>query len=155
MIHGAGVLIMRLVENVPWVLLGLRENTFGSGLWSPPGGRVQPHETPEQAAVREVSEETGLLLTDISPLPELPPIELVCETHRWVNHTFISIVPLRAHPALLEPDNCSCWMFFPWDSLPKAQFPSLEHARQKLPYSRLLWHCTRSQADLAKWAGLP
>ena len=30
------------------------------GLWSLPGGRIEPAESPEQAVVREVSEETGL-----------------------------------------------------------------------------------------------
>lgn len=30
--------------------------------WSPPGGGIGKHETPEQAAVREVFEETGLVI---------------------------------------------------------------------------------------------
>lgn len=30
------------------------------GLWLPPGGHVEPHELPDDAAVREVLEETGV-----------------------------------------------------------------------------------------------
>lgn len=34
------------------------------GLWLPPGGCVEPNETPWEAVVREVLEETGLVLTE-------------------------------------------------------------------------------------------
>lgn len=37
------------------------------GLWLPPGGHIDKNETPEQAAVREIKEETGL---DIELKPE-------------------------------------------------------------------------------------
>src|SRR5262245_33630178 len=30
------------------------------GKWFPPGGHIDPHELPDQAAIREVHEETGL-----------------------------------------------------------------------------------------------
>lgn len=42
------------------LLLIRRANDPGRGLWSLPGGRVEPGETDEQAVVREVAEETGL-----------------------------------------------------------------------------------------------
>jgi ADP-ribose pyrophosphatase YjhB (NUDIX family) len=42
------------------VLLILRANDPGRGLWSVPAGRIEAGETSAEAAVREVREETGL-----------------------------------------------------------------------------------------------
>ena len=42
------------------LLLILRAHEPGKGLWSIPGGRIEPGETDQQAVVREVLEETGL-----------------------------------------------------------------------------------------------
>ena len=45
------------------LLLVRRGRPPSQGLWSVPGGRVEPGESPEQAAAREVLEETGLQVT--------------------------------------------------------------------------------------------
>lgn len=45
------------------MLLVLRGHEPGRGLWSIPGGRVEPGETDQQAVTREVREETGLTVT--------------------------------------------------------------------------------------------
>jgi 8-oxo-dGTP diphosphatase len=42
------------------LLLVRRANAPSAGLWSLPGGRVEAGESPAEAAVREVREETGL-----------------------------------------------------------------------------------------------
>lgn len=42
------------------LLLIRRAHAPSRGRWSLPGGRVEPGETPQQALVREVAEETGL-----------------------------------------------------------------------------------------------
>lgn len=44
------------------LLLIRRGHEPGAGLWSLPGGRVEPGETDEQAVSREVAEETGLVV---------------------------------------------------------------------------------------------
>jgi len=49
------------------LLLVRRRNEPGAGLWSLPGGRIEPGETEQQAVVREVREETGLKV-DCGPL---------------------------------------------------------------------------------------
>jgi 8-oxo-dGTP diphosphatase len=50
-----------VVEQDGQFLIGRREAGVAlAGLWEFPGGKVEPGETPEQAAVRECREETGL-----------------------------------------------------------------------------------------------
>ena len=49
------------------VLLQQRaDGAFGAGLWNGPGGHVEDGESPEEAAIREVHEEAGLVVSDLS-----------------------------------------------------------------------------------------
>jgi ADP-ribose pyrophosphatase YjhB (NUDIX family) len=49
------------------------------GLWLPPGGHIEPNELPDEAAVREVEEETGVVaeLVGERALPIAYPAQLV------------------------------------------------------------------------------
>ena len=49
-----------ITDDAGRLLLIRRGHEPGRGLWSLPGGRVEPGETDEQAVIREVGEETGL-----------------------------------------------------------------------------------------------
>ena len=58
---GVGVLIRRGAD----VLLLRRQNVHGAGTWSTPGGHLDPGETPDACAVREVMEETGVEIESV------------------------------------------------------------------------------------------
>jgi 8-oxo-dGTP pyrophosphatase MutT (NUDIX family) len=49
------------------------------GRWLPPGGHIEPNELPDEAAVREVEEETGLRVELVGEraLPLATPVQLV------------------------------------------------------------------------------
>ena len=56
-------LISRVTGTGPVVLLGLKKTGFGAGRWVGLGGHVEEGEKPVEAAVREVEEEAGLLVS--------------------------------------------------------------------------------------------
>jgi 8-oxo-dGTP diphosphatase len=57
----AGLLLVRTDQEVPRVLLQLRAAwTHGGGSWALPGGALDSHEDPVEAAVREAEEEAGI-----------------------------------------------------------------------------------------------
>ena len=60
-----------VVQQNDRVLIGRRPpGAKLAGLWEFPGGKVEAGETPQQAAVRECLEETGLEVEVAGPLPE-------------------------------------------------------------------------------------
>jgi 8-oxo-dGTP diphosphatase len=55
-------LIRRRADRGPEVLLGLKKSGFGVGKWVGLGGHIEAGEKPDAAAVREVAEESGLIV---------------------------------------------------------------------------------------------
>jgi len=60
--RGGGTAVFRIHNNQMEVLLGLRANRPGRGLWSFPGGEAEQSEKMTSAALREFKEETGVQL---------------------------------------------------------------------------------------------
>lgn len=60
------VLTLCFVHTDTDVLLGLKKRGFGMGKWNGFGGKVMPDETIEEAAKRELKEESGLIAQTIS-----------------------------------------------------------------------------------------
>ena len=60
--HDPKVAAICVVERGGRVLMIQRDTPVGRGLWSMPGGFIDRGEVVEEGAVREVSEETGLLV---------------------------------------------------------------------------------------------
>ncbi|HSG94114.1 MAG TPA: NUDIX domain-containing protein [Afifellaceae bacterium] len=83
-VRAASVIVLRRDA----ACLVLRDAPPMAGLWSFPGGRREPGETPKQAARRELAEETGLGVGELVSLGQFDPtgkgaIALTAFAARW------------------------------------------------------------------------
>jgi len=123
-IVGAGVGIMVLKDNK--ILLGKRHDNpekasselHGEGTWTMPGGKMHFHEEFEDAAKRELIEETGIipkslkiisLTNDKVPDKHFITIGFLCDS-------------FEGEPKTLEPDEITEWKWFKLTNLPEKVF---------------------------------
>ncbi len=118
---GVGVLIARADGRV---LLGLRKGAHGSGTWALPGGHLEPGESIADCAVREVAEETGLVVADVRHLGFTANVFSEVDRH-YVTLFVQATAADSAQVENLEPDKCEGWEWHAWDALPEPLFPPL------------------------------
>ena len=108
-----------LVRRGPELLLLLRTGTgYRDGEWGPPAGRVEPHETFDVAAARELGEEVGLAVSPAS-LEFVHLLDRVAEHgEHWVG-AFFAVDLGAAEPRNLEPDKHGDMRWFRRDQLPR------------------------------------
>lgn len=121
---GVGVGVMILKDNK--ILLGLRNpdkikpssEIQGQGTWTMPGGKVEYMERLEDAAKRELEEETSLKATEL---------ELYCisdditETAHYVTIGFIAN-KYEGQVKTMEPETILEWQWFDLENLPENLF---------------------------------
>ena len=122
---GIGVIVLRNHR----ILLGKRRNVHGAGDWSPPGGHLDFGETPENCAIREVREETGLTIENVRPGGVTNDIFLSEQKH-YITLFLIADCPTGT-PELLEPDKCEGWVWYDWTALPEPLFLPLRNLLQQ------------------------
>jgi mutator protein MutT len=84
------LIAIAVVEHEDRFLIGLRPDEIAlGGLWEFPGGKVEPGEAAEDAALRECREETGL---DVEIVGEYPP-RLERYEHATVHLRFFACRP--------------------------------------------------------------
>jgi len=103
------------------VLLGQRKGGYGDGLWALPGGHLEFGESFEEAASRELLEETGLRAFHPTYWDSYNTVDEKAGTH------YVQIA-VMAHgfsgsPRVLEPDKCYALDWFDVASLPDRVFP--------------------------------
>jgi 8-oxo-dGTP diphosphatase len=117
-------LVFRIFNGVPDVLLLKRKGAHGAGMWSLPGGKLEPGERPVNAAAREVLEETRLIVKPV-PLVDVPYSNVIADGQPWVTLYFLGQVPETANPEVNEPEKCSAMDWFEWGRFPAPLFEPL------------------------------
>jgi 8-oxo-dGTP diphosphatase len=113
-----GVLVMRRGR----VLLGRRRGSHGEGYYAAPGGHIEFGESFEQAARREVSEETGLEIADLKLLSIGNYVFKREDGERhYIDVDFVCEAP-AGEPQLAEPEKCDGWDWYELDHLPQPLF---------------------------------
>ena len=106
-------------EAVPQVLLIERGFAPFKGYWALPGGFMNMDETTEQCAIRELKEETGLMVND---LHQIGAYSKVNRDPRGRTITVAYLV-LVDHPVTVTgQDDAAKAMWFPVDELPPLAF---------------------------------
>jgi len=100
------------------ILLQRRRNVFGDGSWGLPGGHLEFGESFEEAATRELLEETGLQATD---LRTVIPHNTAYETTHYVQIA-VEVLSWKGNPVIREPERCGGLEFFHPHALPSPLF---------------------------------
>ncbi len=73
------------------LLLKKSKGLFGQGKWNAPGGKILPNEEPQTCAVREVFEETGLIVKNTEQIGLLHFYKnSQRENPDWIVHAFLA-----------------------------------------------------------------
>jgi len=112
---GTAIFLRRQIDGKDHYLVGLRHGSHAEGEWWIPGGKPEPGESPEEAAIRELSEETGLRCTNVRSLG------WDYDAHPdWDRH-FVCVYYLAdwvdGEAELKEPEKCLEWKWVEGDDL--------------------------------------
>lgn len=126
-IIGVGIM---LIDSLGRVLLGFRNKINETPNWCFPGGKMDAHESIEQAAIRELLEETALDLSQ--NLDDIETLNTMVDRYSDdLKITFGTVYRLqdevlKAKICVTEPHIFERWQWFSIDELPQPLFPETE-----------------------------
>lgn len=108
-----------LIKNGNTYLLGKRKSKHGPGTWAQPGGHLEIGESWEDCARREVKEETGL---DVGNITFGTVTNDIFSPEKHYITIFLIAEYIGGEPQNLEPEKCEGWEWFPWNEFPDPVF---------------------------------
>jgi 8-oxo-dGTP diphosphatase len=116
---GVGVII---AHNGKMLMLR-RKVALGGGTWAPPGGHLEGGEAWEECAVREVEEETGIALKDVTFVGVTNDI--------FPDKHYVTII-MQGHAdsdkfTMCEPEKYENYGWYGWNELPEPRFLCFEN----------------------------
>ncbi len=101
------------------VLLGKRKGSHGHGEYAFPGGHLEYMESFEDCAKREIAEECGIEVKNIS-------FHFVANVKKYAPKHYVHIGLIMdwksGEPKVLEPEKCESWDWYDMNNLPEPLF---------------------------------
>lgn len=123
---GVGVTI----RNNGLILLAKRKSNHAYGMWSTPGGHLEYGESFEECAIREVKEETGIILEEVK-FWHVQNTIFPNENKHYVLILMVADMPKYQKPLSLEPDKNGPWDWYSWKNLPTPLMPGTRQALEQ------------------------
>lgn len=101
------------------ILLGKRRNSYKSGFYGVPGGRVNELEKLIDCAKRELLEETGIEVDDLEYLGTIRDCQ---KGYTFTHFAFLCKDPYE-EPKNIEPGKCEGWKWFDQNKIPDQTLP--------------------------------
>ena len=117
--------VTTIIKSGNTVLLGRRKGNHAGGFFAPPGGHLEFGESFEICSIREVQEETGLLIVNPQLLNCYNTIYFNEQKHYVVVFMIVNY-PRGQDPKVMEPDKCDSWDFYDLDQLPTPLMPGFQ-----------------------------
>jgi len=115
---GVGVFVL---DESSRFIVGERKGSIGSGTYALPGGHLEPGESFEECATREVFEETALEIDQLYFLTATNTADMQDpgEKKHYVTIFMVGRVKsgTSAEPKLMEPNKCAGWEWLSWQEM--------------------------------------
>ena len=117
---GVGVII----KNSNGKILAGKRKTSYAPYYSIPGGHLEEGESFEECGIREIYEETGLVILpdDITVIALTNDLETFSESGKHYISVILYTENFAGEPELKEPDKCEGWIWADPEKLPEPHF---------------------------------